>query len=48
MEQALEAHGDVRYFLDIRLTDGGKVDSLTRRDSLYPQRDSWYSFVFGV
>jgi hypothetical protein len=31
---------------DIRLTDGGKVVSLTRRQAaLYPQEDSWYSFL---
>jgi hypothetical protein len=31
-------------FLDIRLTDGGEVASLTRRPPL-PQEDSWYSFL---
>jgi hypothetical protein len=31
-------------FLDNRLTDGGEVDSLTRRPAaLYPQEDSWYT-----
>jgi hypothetical protein len=33
--------------LDNRLTDGGEVVSLTRRPAtLYPQEDSWYSFLF--
>jgi hypothetical protein len=33
------------HFLDNRLTDGGEV-SLTRRPAaLYPQEDSWYSFL---
>jgi hypothetical protein len=33
------------HCLDNRLTDGGEV-SLTRQPaSLYPQEDSWYSFV---
>jgi hypothetical protein len=30
------------YFLDNRLTDGGEVVSLY---ALYPQDDSWYSFL---
>jgi hypothetical protein len=33
------------HFLDNRLTDGGEVVSLTRRSHLYPQEDSWYSFL---
>jgi hypothetical protein len=33
------------FSLDNRLTDGGKVVSLTRRLSLIPQEDSWYSFL---
>jgi hypothetical protein len=34
------------HFLDNRLTDGGKVVSLTRRQAaLYSQEDSWYSFL---
>jgi hypothetical protein len=34
------------FFLDNRLTDGGEVVSLTRRPTaLYPQEDSWYSFL---
>jgi hypothetical protein len=33
-------------FIVSRLTDGGEVVSLTRRPAvLYPQEDSWYSFV---
>jgi uncharacterized protein YpbB len=33
-------------FLDNRLTDGGEVVSLTRRQAaLYAQEDSWYSFL---
>jgi hypothetical protein len=33
------------HFLDNRLTDGGKVVSLTRQPAaLYPQEDFWYSF----
>jgi hypothetical protein len=31
--------------LDSRLTDGGKVVSLTRRSSFTPQENSWYSFL---
>jgi hypothetical protein len=33
------------FSLDNRLTDGGEVVSLTRRPPLYPQEDSWYSFL---
>jgi hypothetical protein len=33
------------HFLDNRLTDGGKVVSLTRRPPFTPQEDSWYSFL---
>jgi hypothetical protein len=33
------------YFLDNRLTDGGKVASPTRRPSFTSQEDSWYSFL---
>jgi hypothetical protein len=34
------------HFLDNRLTDDGEVVSLTRRPTaLYPQEDSWYSFL---
>jgi hypothetical protein len=32
-------------FLDNRLTDGGEVVSLMRRPPIYPQKDSWYSFL---
>jgi hypothetical protein len=32
-------------FTDIRLTDGGKIVSPMRRPLLYPQEDSWYSFL---
>jgi hypothetical protein len=32
-------------FLNIRLTDGGKFVSLTRRPPFAPQKDSWYSFM---
>jgi hypothetical protein len=32
-------------FSDIRLTDGGKVVSPTRRPLFYPQENSWYSFL---
>jgi hypothetical protein len=28
-----------------RLTNGGEVVNLTRRPHLYPQEDSWYSFL---
>jgi hypothetical protein len=31
--------------LDNRLTDGGKVVSFMRRPPLYPQGNSWYSFL---
>jgi hypothetical protein len=46
----MEAHMFVRYrgphFLDNQLTDGSEVVSLTRRPTaLYPQEDSWYSFL---
>jgi hypothetical protein len=30
---------------DSRLTDGGEVVSLTRRQPFTPQEDSWYSFL---
>jgi hypothetical protein len=33
------------HFLDNRLTDGGKVVSLTRRPLFTPQEDPWYSFL---
>jgi hypothetical protein len=33
------------HLLDNRLTDGGKVVSLTRRPPFTPQEDSWYSFL---
>jgi hypothetical protein len=33
------------FHLDSRLTDGGKVVSLTRRSPFNPQQDSWYSFL---
>jgi hypothetical protein len=34
------------HFLDSWLTDGGEVVSLMRRPAaLYPQEDSWYSFL---
>jgi hypothetical protein len=33
------------HFLDNRLTDGGKVVSLTRRLPFTPQENSWYSFL---
>jgi hypothetical protein len=32
------------YFLDNRLTDGGEL-SVLRTAALYPQEDSWYSFL---
>jgi hypothetical protein len=35
----------VPHCLDSRLTDGGKVVSLTRRPPFTPQEDSWYSFL---
>jgi hypothetical protein len=34
------------HFVDNRLTDSGKVVSLTRRPPFTPQEDSWYSFLF--
>jgi hypothetical protein len=33
------------HFLANRLTDGGEVVCFTRRHHLYPQKDSWYSFL---
>jgi hypothetical protein len=34
------------HFVDNRLTDGGEAASLMRRQAaLYPQEDSWYSFL---
>jgi hypothetical protein len=33
------------HLLDNRLTDGGKVVSLTSRPPFTPQEDSWYSFL---
>jgi hypothetical protein len=33
------------HFLEIRLTDGGEVVSLTRRAPFTPEKDSWYSFL---
>jgi hypothetical protein len=33
-------------FSDIRLIDGGKVVSPTRRPFFTPQEDSWYLFLF--
>jgi hypothetical protein len=33
------------YFLYSRLTDGGKIVSLTRWPPYTPQEDSWYSFL---
>jgi hypothetical protein len=47
----MEAHRVVEmlrlpHFIDSRLTDGGEVVSLTCRPvALYPQEDSWYSFL---
>jgi hypothetical protein len=39
-------HRGSYIFLDSRLTDGGEVVSLTRWPAaLYPQEDSWYSFI---
>jgi hypothetical protein len=36
----------ISHFLDNQLTDGGEFVSLTRRPTaLYPQEDSWYSFL---
>jgi hypothetical protein len=37
--------GAPTFSLDSRLTDGGKVVSLTRRPPFSPQEDSWYSFL---
>jgi hypothetical protein len=34
------------HFLDNRFTDGGEAVTLTRPPAaLYPQEDSWYSFM---
>jgi hypothetical protein len=33
------------HFLDSRLTDGGEVSLKRRQAALYPQEDSWYSFL---
>jgi hypothetical protein len=33
------------HYLDNRLTDSGKVVSLTRRLPFAPQEDSWYSIL---
>jgi hypothetical protein len=46
----MEAHRVVRrlrvpQYLDNRLTDGGKVVSLRRRQPFIPQEGSWYSFL---
>jgi hypothetical protein len=38
----------VPQYLDNRLTDGGKVVSLTRRPLFTPQEGSWYSFLLEV
>jgi hypothetical protein len=35
----------IPHFLDNRLTDGGKVVSLTRRPPFTPEEVSWYSFL---
>jgi hypothetical protein len=35
----------VPQYPDNRLTDGGKVVSLTRRPLFTPQEGSWYSFL---
>jgi hypothetical protein len=50
LDQAVKAQGlwDVEaptFSLDNRLTDGGKVVSLTRRSPITPKEDSWYSFL---
>jgi hypothetical protein len=50
MWQAVEVHRveetlRVPHYLDNRLTDGGKVVSLTRRPLFTPQEESWYSFL---
>jgi hypothetical protein len=37
---------EVPTFSDIRLRDGGKAVSPTRRPLFTPQEDSWYSFLF--
>jgi hypothetical protein len=46
----MEAHRVVEtsrlpHFLKNRLTDGGEVVSLTCLAALYPQEDSWCSFL---
>jgi hypothetical protein len=33
------------HFLENRLTNGGKVVSLTRRPPFTPREDTWYSFL---
>jgi hypothetical protein len=33
------------FSLDSRFTDSGKFVSLTRRQPVIPQEDSWYSFL---
>jgi hypothetical protein len=33
------------HFLDNRLTDGGEIVSLKRRQPCTTQEDSWYSFL---
>jgi hypothetical protein len=33
------------YFLDSRLTNGGEVVGPCEPAALYPQEDSWYSFL---
>jgi hypothetical protein len=36
----------IPHFLDYRLTDGDEVVSLKRQPAaLYPQEDSWYTFL---
>jgi hypothetical protein len=35
----------IPHFLDNRLTDGGKVVSVTRRPRLTPKKIFWYSFL---
>jgi hypothetical protein len=43
--QGYETSDASTFSLDIRLTDGGKVVSLTRQLSFNLQEDSWYSFL---